>query len=112
MVTTSRQLEINKRVIGLPVDTVVGRDRHVYVNARAADGIPTDSFPAVHLGPRQYFVMGDNRSVSRDSRDFGPVPRAAIISRAVFILWPLRRVGVPDYDKNAKPPGTLCGGVS
>ena len=94
-------------MIGLPVDTVVGRDRHVYVNARAADGIPTDSFPAVHLGPRQYFVMGDNRSFSRDSRDFGPVPRAAVISRAVFILWPLLRVGVPDYDKNPKPPGPL-----
>jgi len=108
----SRQLEINKRVIGLPGDTVVGRDGRVYVDARPADGIPTNPFPAVHLGRKQYFVIGDNRGVSQDSRDFGPVPRAAIISRAVFIFWPLRRVGVPEYDKHAKPPGALCGAVS
>ncbi len=107
----SRQLEINKRVIGLPGDTVVGRDSRVYVNGRPADDIPTDRFPAVHLGPKQYFVMGDNRSVSDDSRDFGPVSRAAIFSRAVLIVWPLSRVGVPKYNKHAKPPGTLCGAV-
>jgi len=53
--------------------------------------------------------MGDNRSVSYDSRDFGPVPRSAIFARAVMILWPLSRIGVPQYDKSQMPPGPLCG---
>jgi signal peptidase I len=105
----SRQLQINKRVIGVPGDTVVGRNDRLYVNGRKADDIPTEPFPAVHLGHKQYFVMGDNRSVSYDSRDFGPVPRGAIYARAILIVWPLGRVGVPTYDKHAKPPGTLCG---
>ena len=104
----SRQLEINKRVIGIPGDTVVGRSNRVYVNGRPADGITTNPFPAVHLGAKQYFVMGDNRSASHDSRDFGPVPRAAIFSRAVLIVWPLARVGVPQYNKHARPAGILC----
>jgi signal peptidase I len=105
----SRELELNKRVIGVPGDTVVGRGNRVYVDGRKADDIPTRPFGAVRLGPKQYFVMGDNRSVSDDSRDFGPVPRAAIFARAVFILWPLGRIGIPRYDKSQMPPGRLCG---
>jgi hypothetical protein len=53
----SRDLQINKRVIGIPGDTVTGRSGWVYVNAHRADEIPTAAFPAVHLGPKQYFVM-------------------------------------------------------
>jgi signal peptidase I len=105
----SHELEINKRVIGIPGDTVVGRDNRVYVNGRKADDIATQPFPSVHLGSKEYFVMGDNRSASHDSRDFGSVPRAAIYARAVFIVWPVARVGVPRYDKSQVPPGPLCG---
>ena len=105
----TRQLEINKRVVGIPGDTVVGHDDRVYVNGRKIDDIPTLAFPRVKLGAKQYFVLGDNRSVSDDSRDFGPVPRNAIYARAVLVLWPLRRVGVPRYDKSRASPGTLCG---
>ncbi len=106
----SRDLQINKRVIGVPGDTVVGRSDRVYVDGKKADDIPTRPFPAVHLGSKEYFVMGDNRSVSYDSRGFGPVPRGAIYARVVLIVWPFGRVGVPRYDKTQKPPGTLCGG--
>jgi len=105
----SRQLQVNKRVIGIPGDTVVGRDERVYVNGQKADDIPTAAFPRVHLAPKQYFVMGDNRSVSHDSRGFGPVPRAAIYARAILIVWPLGRFGIPGYDKKQIPPGRLCG---
>lgn len=105
----SRLLQLNKRVIGVPGDTIVGRNNRVYVNGRKADDIPTDPFPSVHLGHKQYFVMGDNRSVSHDSRVFGPVPRGAIYARAILIVWPLGRVGVPGYNKHLKPPGALCG---
>jgi signal peptidase I len=105
----SRQLGINKRVIALPGETVIGRNDRVYVDGRRIDDIPTEPFPPVHLRSKEYFVMGDNRSHSTDSRDFGPVPRAAIYSRAVLVVWPLDRFGVPGYDKSEIPPGDLCG---
>ena len=102
-------LQINKRVIGAPGDTVVGKKGRVYVDGRPADNIPTAAFPSVHLGHDQYFVMGDNRSASEDSRVFGPVPRSAIYARVILNVWPLHRFGVPRYDKHEKPPGPLCG---
>jgi Signal peptidase, peptidase S26 len=83
------------------------RSRWARLRQRAADDILTDAFPATHLGPNQYFVLGDNRGASQDSRDFGPVPRAAIFGRVFLIYWPLGRFGVPGYDRNLKPPGAI-----
>jgi signal peptidase I len=104
----SRDLQVNKRVIGLPGETVEGLGGRVYVNGKKADDIPTRPFRSIHLAAKQYFVMGDNRSVSHDSRDFGPVPRSAIYARAILNLWPLGRFGVPKYNKHEVPPGRLC----
>jgi signal peptidase I len=105
----SNQLGVTKRVLGIPGDTVVGRGGRVFVNGKKADDIPTDSFDAVHLGKGQYWVLGDNRGVSEDSRAFGPVPRKAIYGRVVLVFWPLGRFGIPGYNKHLKPPGPLCG---
>ena len=46
------------------------------------------------LAPNEYFVMGDHRSISSDSRDFGPVDRDLIYGKAVFVYWPMEQVGV------------------
>lgn len=107
----SNQLGITKRVIGIPGDTVVGRSRRVYVNGEKADDIPTDPFPPVHLSNSEYYVLGDNRGASADSRVFGPVPRKAIYGRVVLVFWPLSHFGVPGYNKHLNPPGPLCGGI-
>jgi signal peptidase I len=104
----ARDLNLTKRVIGVPGDTVAGRDERVFVNGRKADEIATDPFPATHLGPKQYFVLGDNRSESQDSRAFGPIPRGTIFGRVVLIYWPLGRIGPPGYNKNLKPPGAVA----
>src|SRR5215467_14148839 len=66
----ARDLNLTKRVIGVPGDTVVSRSGRVFVNGRKADDIPTAPFLTTHLGPKEYFVLGDNRSESQDSRDF------------------------------------------
>ncbi len=105
----ARDLNIGKRVIGVPGDSVVGREGRVVVNGRNADDIRTDPFPQTRLGDEEYFVLGDNRSFSQDSRDFGPVPRDAIFGRVVYIYWPLGRIGAPGYDKDRVPPGDVCG---
>ncbi len=46
------------------------------------------------IQPDQYFVMGDHRSISSDSRDFGPVPRDLIYGKAAFVYWPAEDMGV------------------
>jgi signal peptidase I len=104
----ARDLNLTKRAIGVPGDTVVGRNERVFVNGRKADDIPTDAFPRTQLGPSQYYVLGDNRGVSQDSRDFGPVPRDAIFGRVFLIYWPLGRFGTPRYDKGLVPPGDVA----
>jgi signal peptidase I len=105
----ARDLHLTKRVIGVPGDTVVGRDDRVFVNGTKADDIATDPFPPIHLGQKQYYVLGDNRSESQDSRAFGPVPRNTIFGRVFLIYWPLGRFGTPGYNKQLVPPGpVLC----
>jgi signal peptidase I len=83
-----------KRVIGLPGETVDIRNGDVYINGRklsepyriyAAHG----SMTARRVPANDYFVMGDNRDVSDDSRYWGYLPRREIIGRAVGRYWPI-----------------------
>lgn len=68
----SRQLGINKRVIALPGETVVGRDNRVYVDGQKVDDIPTDPFPSVHLGPHDYFVPVTTAAAHRTAETSAP----------------------------------------
>lgn len=80
-----------KRVIGVPGDIVMGRSGSVYVNG----GPLTDEYgggTAGEFGPYKvpedsYFVLGDNRDASRDSRDWGYVPRRLIKGKALIVYW-------------------------
>ena len=90
-----------KRVIGVPGDTVEVVDGTVYVNGRALEEsyVPEDyrdhvSWPKQKIPPDRYFVLGDHRISSNDSRSWGLVPGRDIYGKAVFVYWPFERLGV------------------
>jgi signal peptidase I len=90
-----------KRVIALPGDRIkIDQGRVVVNGVRLKEPYLQSSFsddrsqPEMVLPPGEYFVMGDHRSISSDSRDFGPVDRALIYGKAVFVYWPMEQVGV------------------
>ncbi len=90
-----------KRLIGLPGDTVEIVRGQVYLNGSLLDepyldptlSKGTSSMAAVTLGENEYFVMGDNRDNSNDSRSIGPITREMLVGRArsVFLPFPVRR---------------------
>ncbi len=90
-----------KRVIGLPGDRVRIDHGQVIVNGRAlaepyvpARFSDERSQAAMTIPTGEYFVMGDHRSISSDSRDFGPVERKLIYGKAAFVYWPMDQAGV------------------
>ncbi len=89
-----------KRIIGLPGE-IVSIDRGLvsingkplvedYVQDEYRD---TVSMPARTVDPDHYFVLGDHRNSSNDSRNWGLVPRSCIYGKAVFVYWPLEKAG-------------------
>jgi signal peptidase I len=90
-----------KRVIALPGDTVELREGQVIVNASpihepyvAPDFRDRSSMEPLVVPDRTYFVLGDHRNSSNDSRNWGPVPAESIYGKAVFVYWPLSKLGV------------------
>lgn len=99
-----------KRVIATPGQTIDLKDGAVYVDGakldepytqgkptnpieRHADFLSSDITYPYTLGQDEYWMMGDNRTNSLDSRYFGPIKRQAITSRGWFIFWPLNDIG-------------------
>jgi len=90
-----------KRVIALPGDRIYIDRGRVYLNGRALresyvpeDYRDTRSMAETVVPEDTYFMMGDHRSISSDSREFGPVDRDLIYGKAVFVYWPTKDAGV------------------
>ncbi len=103
--------DLVKRVIGLPGETISAHDGHVYIDGKLLDEPWLPAGPSSYTGPLpgdpnqqfnlpgpvlipagEYYVMGDNRTDSEDSRFFGPIPISLIVGRAVAVVWPLSHV--------------------
>jgi signal peptidase I len=89
-----------KRVVGLPGDWVSIRDGQVYVNGRRLSEpyvlpayLDQETYTPVHVAPNHYYVLGDHRDFSNDSRQWGTVARKYIYGKAVFAYWPLSDMG-------------------
>ena len=107
--------EYIKRVIGMPGDTVEAKNGVLYINGKEVEQpfintnndkktVFIDDFTLKELTGEdkvpegKYFVMGDNRGVSKDSRMIGFIDKSAIEGKAVFTVWPLNRIGgLKDY---------------
>jgi signal peptidase I len=96
-------LNFIKRVVALPGDVISIREGHAVVNGKVQKesftapcrGGAECSYPTpVKVPPDHFFMMGDNRGESDDSRFWGPVPRKWIIGQAFFTYWPVRKIGI------------------
>ena len=86
-----------KRVYGLPGETISCEDGVIYINGKKIDDSyaygKTDDFGSITLGSDEYFLLGDNRGVSLDSRIFGPINKKHIDGKTDFIIWPFKKFG-------------------
>jgi signal peptidase I len=89
-----------KRVVGLPGDMIEIRQGRVFINGKHLDEpyVPAEymdlsDYAPMRVQPGQYFVMGDHRISSNDSRMFGPVAASYIYGKAVFAYWPVAQFG-------------------
>lgn len=104
-----------KRIIGLPGDVVRIQNGKVYVNGKVLDEKPylTSSITTqprgfahegedIKVSKDSYFVLGDNRVYSSDSRDWGLVPFSKIIGKSAFVYWPINRMRLVEHTKYSK----------
>src|SRR5207302_3804957 len=89
-----------KRVVGVGGDHISIDSGQVFVNGKLLDEdyVPQNyedqrSYPETVVPQGSYFVLGDHRSMSNDSRDFGPVSQSHIYGKAVFGYWPMEKLG-------------------
>jgi signal peptidase I len=86
-------------VVGLPGDVVEGRGGYLVRNGARVDepylrpGTFTSDFKKVRIKPGHYWVMGDNREDSADSRVFGQIDRSVLVGRATLTVWPVPHAG-------------------
>ena len=107
----NREIDYIKRIIGLPGETISVLDGKVYVNDKVLNEPYlrdiTDIYPdpdnvlqegkSITVPQNYYFVLGDNRPHSQDSRYFGPVARSLLIGKAVIRYWPITNISLVDH---------------
>ena len=121
---TNNSTDFIKRIIALPGERLLIRDGIVYINGHRLDepylpeawtqdnNYPNDGTDGRVIPANEYFVMGDNRNKSQDSRSFGPISRDRIDGKAWFRIWPFDTFG-NIYDKMpALETGTTAVGAT
>ena len=88
-----------KRVIGLPGEKIGVEDGDVFIDGRQLEepyltSRDTSSAKAIILGENEYYVMGDNRRGSNDSRNWGPVAGELVLGKVWFVYWPFSKLHV------------------
>lgn len=82
-----------KRIIGLPGETVKIQDENIFINGdkltEPYEKQHTDGNIELTLPPNKYFVLGDNRGASSDSRSFGAIDKSALKGKAWLVYWPI-----------------------
>lgn len=115
------EIEYIKRIIGLPGDTVMLQNQEVYVNGKKLDepyiasktlplpgGYAEENVP-MNIPDGYYFVMGDNRPHSSDSRDFGPITYESIVGQVFYRYFPADKMGriFNPFPENFRSMGTI-----
>ncbi len=102
----NKRFDYIKRIIGMPKDTVLIENGYVYVNDQKINEayLPEDFLTSggqyipegllTTVPENEYFVLGDNRNQSSDSREFGTIKKEDIVGRAFFRYWPPNRIGL------------------
>ena len=101
----NRKDQYVKRVIGLPGDTLRVKNGVLYINGEEFEepflseartvrfDKASNNFGPIEIGEGEYFVMGDNRDDSNDSRNVGVITEDMVIGKVRHIIWPLNRIG-------------------